>query len=91
MIVEVEVDSLEQLKNVLHAAPDIVLLDNMAPDQLREAVSIRDAFPSKAQLEASGGIRLNTVRNVALTGVDRISCGAVTHSAVCLDVALDWE
>lgn len=91
MIVEVEVDSLEQLKNVLHAAPDIVLLDNMAPDQLREAVSIRDSFPSKAQLEASGGIRLDTVRNVALTGVDRISCGAVTHSAVCLDVALDWE
>ncbi|HEY2412634.1 MAG TPA: carboxylating nicotinate-nucleotide diphosphorylase, partial [Pirellulaceae bacterium] len=90
MMVEVEVDSLEQLRQVLPEKPDIVLLDNMDIDQLREAVKIRDSGESNAELEASGGINLQTVAAVAATGVERISSGALTHSAVSLDVGLDW-
>ena len=91
MIVEVEVDTLDQLDNVLPHGPDIVLLDNMTVDQLREAVARRDATNSSVELEASGGVNLETVRAIAETGVDRISVGALTHSAVNLDVGLDWE
>lgn len=90
-IVEVEVDTLDQLRDVLPAEPDIVLLDNMSPEQLRQAVVIRDDLNPKVELEASGGIRLDTVRAVALSGVERISVGALTHSAICLDVGLDWR
>ncbi len=91
MIVEVEVDSLAQLEQVLPQGPDIVLLDNMSTGQLRSAVAMRDAASSAIQLEASGGVNLQTVNAIAQTGVDRISVGALTHSAVSLDVALDWE
>lgn len=91
MMIEVEVDSLEQLAQVLPALPDIVLLDNMSCDQLRQAVVMRDAAGSSTELEASGGIHLQSVRGVAETGVERISSGALTHSAICLDVALDWS
>jgi len=91
MIVEVEVDSLEQLRAVLPEGPDIILLDNMTPDQLREAVAIRTAAASNAEFEASGGITLQTIPAVAATGIERISVGALTHSAVSLDVALDWQ
>jgi nicotinate-nucleotide pyrophosphorylase (carboxylating) len=90
MIVEVEVDSLLQLDEVLTAEPDIVLLDNMSPAMLREAVARRDAVAAAVELEASGGIDLTTVRGVAETGVERISVGALTHSAVALDFGLDW-
>jgi len=90
MIVEVEVDTLEQLDQVLRADPDIVLLDNMSPDQLREAVARRDAANPAVELEASGGVNLQTIRAIAESGVDRISVGALTHSAVSLDIALDW-
>jgi nicotinate-nucleotide pyrophosphorylase (carboxylating) len=90
MIVEIEVDTLEQLEQVLPAAPDIVLLDNMTVDQLRQAVARRDLLAPAIELEASGGIDLHTIRSVAETGVDRISVGALTHSAGCLDVGLDW-
>ena len=90
MIVEVEVDSLAQLREVLPTVPDIVLLDNMTPAMLREAVATRNAAGSSAELEASGGVNLDTVRTVAESGVERISVGALTHSAVVLDVALDW-
>jgi nicotinate-nucleotide pyrophosphorylase (carboxylating) len=90
-IVEIEVDSLEQLKDALPADPDIVLLDNMQPDQLRQGVALRNAINPLVQLEASGGVRLQTLRAIAETGVDRISVGALTHSAVNLDVGLDWE
>ncbi|WP_254506910.1 carboxylating nicotinate-nucleotide diphosphorylase [Anatilimnocola floriformis] len=90
MMVEVEVDSLEQLRQVLPAAPDIVLLDNMPPDVLRQAVAIRAELAPAVQLEASGGITLESIRSVAETGVERISSGALTHSAIVLDVALDW-
>lgn len=89
-IVEIEVDSLEQLVDALTAAPDIVLLDNMSNAQLREAVSLRDAADRGVQLEASGGVNLHTLRGIAETGVDRISVGALTHSAVNLDLGLDW-
>ena len=90
MIVEVEVDTLDQLDAVLPARPDIVLLDNMRPSQLREAVARRDAFDPAVELEASGGVHLDTVQAIAESGVERISVGALTHSAVALDFGLDW-
>lgn len=90
-IVEVEVDSLEQLQAVLAADPDIVLLDNMSTEELRQAVELRDKLNPPVQLEASGGIRIDTLRAVAETGVDRISMGALTHSAINLDLGLDWQ
>lgn len=91
MMLEVEVETLIQLDEVLPTAPDIILLDNMNPKQLREAVFRRNMSSVKTELEASGGVNLETVRAIAETGVERISVGALTHSAVCLDVALDWE
>jgi nicotinate-nucleotide pyrophosphorylase (carboxylating) len=90
MIVEVEVDSLLQLEAVLSADPDIVLLDNMDPATLRKGVALRDTRNPAVELEASGGIDLTTVRGIAETGVERISVGALTHSAVVLDFGLDW-
>lgn len=91
MIVEVEVDSLVQLEEVLPVRPDIVLLDNMTPDELRRAVQRRDELAPGVEIEASGGINLKTVRAVAESGVDRISSGALTHSAIAIDFGLDWE
>lgn len=90
MPIEVEVDSLEQLDDVLTALPDIVLLDNMTPAQLRAAVARRDAAAPTVELEASGGVNLDTIRAIAESGVERISVGALTHSAVALDLGLDW-
>lgn len=91
MIVEVEVDTLAQFAEVLAAGPDIVLLDNMSLDDLRSAVARRNAQAPEVELEASGGVNLETIRGIALTGVDRISVGALTHSATWFDVGLDWE
>jgi nicotinate-nucleotide pyrophosphorylase (carboxylating) len=88
--IEVEVESLEQLDQALDAKPDIVLLDNMRLDQMKEAVSRRNAAAPEVKLEASGGVNLHTVRAIAETGVDRISVGALTHSAKALDIALDY-
>ena len=90
VIVEIEVDTLEQFMEVLPAGPDIVLLDNMPPAVLREAVAYRNSRFPGIELEASGGVNLHTVRAIAETGVDRISAGALTHSAVALDIGLDW-
>ncbi len=90
MLVEIEVDTLEQLDQVLPEGPDVVLLDNMPPAVLREAVRKRNAVAPHVELEASGGINLQTVRAVAVTGVERISSGALTHSALWWDVGLDW-
>ncbi len=87
---EVEVDDLDELDEALRLAPDVVLLDNMSPDLLREAVRRRDAVAPNVLLEASGGVTLATVRAVAETGVDRVSVGALTHSATALDIALDY-
>ncbi len=85
--VEVEVDTLDQLDEALAAGAEIVLLDNMGPDVLREAVS---RARGRAVTEASGGISLETVRAVAEAGVDLISVGALTHSAPVLDLGLDF-
>ena len=89
---EVEVDTLEQFERVLRVERgliDIVLLDNLGPDALRDAVRMRDRAGSAILLEASGGVRLETVRALAESGVDRISAGALTHSAVSADIGLD--
>jgi nicotinate-nucleotide pyrophosphorylase (carboxylating) len=90
MIIEVEIDRLENLDDVLAAGPDIVLLDNMAPEMLRAAVARRDAIAPHIELEASGGVSLEAVHEIAATGVERISVGSLTHSAKVLDLALDW-
>jgi nicotinate-nucleotide pyrophosphorylase (carboxylating) len=89
--VEVEVDTLEQLADVLSGKPDIVLLDNMTLDQLRQAVALRNQHSAGVELEASGGVSLETVATIAATGVERISVGALTHSAPALDLAFDWK
>ncbi len=92
--VEVEVDRLDQLEALLSLPPgtiDIVLLDNLGPADLRRAVERRDRRGSRVLLEASGGITLENIRAVALTGVDRIAVGALTRGAGWLDVGLDVE
>lgn len=86
MVVEVEVDTLEQLEVVLGTDADIVLLDNMTTNQLSEAVTM---VAGTKRTEASGGVTLDTVRAIAETGVDTISVGWLTHSAPALDVAMD--
>jgi nicotinate-nucleotide pyrophosphorylase (carboxylating) len=89
-LVEVEVESLDHLEAVLPQRPDVVMLDNMSIADLRAAVAARDRLAPAVELEASGGVHLETVGPIARTGVDRISVGALTHSARSLDVALDW-
>lgn len=86
--VEVECDTLAQVRDAFAARADILLLDNMSPAQLREAVGI---VGGRALTEASGGVTLDTVRGIAETGVDYISVGAITHSARAVDLALDFE
>ena len=86
--IEVEVDTLAQLADALRHPIDVVLLDNMTPAQLREAVAV---VAGRVLTEASGGVSLETVRAIAETGVDLISVGALTHSAPVLDLGLDFE
>jgi nicotinate-nucleotide pyrophosphorylase (carboxylating) len=86
--IEVEVENLDQLREALKYSPDAILLDNMSIATLKEAVGI---VGGKAKTEASGGVRLDTVKAIAETGVDYISVGALTHSAVNLDIGLDYE
>jgi nicotinate-nucleotide pyrophosphorylase (carboxylating) len=87
--IEIEVDTLDQLREVLDAGgADVALLDNMSPDDMRQAVEL---VAGRLVLEASGGITLETAAQVAETGVDYLSSGAITHSAPNLDVALDIE
>ncbi len=85
--IEVEVDTIEQLRESLDARPDWVLLDNMPPPVLRECVALCKGI---CRTEASGGITLKTIHDVAQTGVDAISVGALTHSAPSIDLALDF-
>jgi nicotinate-nucleotide pyrophosphorylase (carboxylating) len=87
LLVEVEVDTVEQLKEVLTAKPDWVLLDNMPPAVLRQCVKLCAGI---SKTEASGGVNLKTIRAIAKTGVDAISVGALTHSAPSADLALDF-
>jgi len=101
-LVEVEVDNLDQLREVLKVdGIDVILLDNMDCPRMTEAVTLRNQAHStgsgqtgrkgKVELEASGGVTLETVRQIALTGVERIAVGAITHSAPALDIGLDVE
>lgn len=90
-IVEVEVTTLEQFESALECEPDIVLLDNMPLAMMSEAVERRDARGATVLLEASGGVTLDTVASIAATGVERISVGALTHSASALDIALEID
>jgi nicotinate-nucleotide pyrophosphorylase (carboxylating) len=85
--VEVEADTLEQVAQAADAGADIILLDNMTITQLRQAVKI---VRGRAKTEASGGVNLKTVRAIAVTGVDFISVGAITHSARAVDIGLDF-
>ncbi|MGJ0505877.1 MAG: carboxylating nicotinate-nucleotide diphosphorylase [Methylocystis sp.] len=84
--IEIEVDTLDQLREVLQEGADAVLLDNMSPEELRQAVTLIDGAMI---CEASGGVTLDTVAAIAETGVDLISVGALTHSAKVLDLGLD--
>jgi len=86
--VEVECDTLDQVREALDAGADMILLDNMSPPQLAEAVALAGG---SARLEASGGVTLANVRAVAESGVDFISIGALTHSARALDVSMEVE
>ncbi len=86
--VEVECDTIGQVKEALAAGATLILLDNMSVDQLRAAVDLARAYPD-AKLEASGGLRLANARAVASTGVRYLSVGALTHSSPALDIALD--
>lgn len=88
MKVEVEIERIEDLDGVISAGADIVMLDNMSPEEMRRAVQLADG---RCLLEASGGITLESIRDVAETGVDLISVGWITHSAPALDVALDFD
>ena len=85
-LIEIEVDTLEQLAEVLPLKPDLVLLDNMTPEQCREAVSL---VAGQTKLEASGGITLDKARSYAETGVNYLAIGALTHSAKNFDIGLD--
>jgi nicotinate-nucleotide pyrophosphorylase (carboxylating) len=89
-IVQLEVDSLEQLEVALNTDCDIILLDNMSLEQLRIGVELRNRIAPRIELEASGGVNLQTIEAIAKTGVERISVGALTHSAINFDIGLDW-
>ena len=88
VMVEIEVESLDELRSALPGRPEWIMLDNMDCDTMREAVRIN---ARQAKLEASGGITLANVRAVAETGVDAISLGCLTHSAPSVDLSLEWS
>ncbi len=88
LIVEIEADNLNQVHQAIKAGADIVLLDNMKINQIKEAVAIGKG---KVKLEVSGGVNFNTIREIAEAGVDFISVGALTHSARAVDIALDFS
>lgn len=86
--IEAECDTLDQVAEAVAAGADIVLLDNMGPDVLRQAVAI---VAGRAKTEASGGVTLDTIRAIAETGVDFVSVGRITQSAPAVDIGLDWS
>jgi nicotinate-nucleotide pyrophosphorylase (carboxylating) len=87
----IEVDDLEALSRALCAGPDVVVLDNMPMKQMTQAVVIRNEKAPKIELEASGGIKLARIAEIAACGIDRISVGELTHSAPAMDIGLDLE
>jgi nicotinate-nucleotide pyrophosphorylase (carboxylating) len=89
--IEVEVDTLVQFYEALVCQPDMILLDNMSIADLQDAVRRRNAVAPQVLLEASGGVTLQGIPEIAATGVDRISVGGLTHSAPAMDIALDYE
>lgn len=90
--VELEADTLEQVQGFLSLrGVDYILLDNMNHEMMRDAVAMRDDSGSAVALEASGGVTIDTIAEIATTGVDFISVGALTHSAVALDLSLEFE
>ncbi|MBT5926024.1 MAG: nicotinate-nucleotide diphosphorylase (carboxylating), partial [Verrucomicrobia bacterium] len=86
--IEIEADTMEQARIAMDAGADIILLDNMPPETLAKAVKINRG---RCLLEASGGVTLDTIAEMAETGVDFISVGALTHSAPAVDIALDFQ
>jgi nicotinate-nucleotide pyrophosphorylase (carboxylating) len=84
--IEVECDRLEQVTEAANAGADVIMLDNMPIDQMREAVRI---VAGRARIEASGGVRIDTIRDIAMTGVDYISTSKITQSAPAVDIGLD--
>lgn len=89
--VEIEVDTLDGLREAIDAGADEVLIDNFTPEEMRAAVALRDDLDASVKLEASGGLTLESARAVASTGVDYIAVGELTHSARVLDIGLDLE
>ena len=89
--VQIEVDSVDVMRLAINAGADDVLIDNFTPDQMREAVRVRNEMNPNVRLEASGGLTLDTARQVAETGVDLIAVGELTHSARVLDFGLDLQ
>ena len=87
---EVEVDTLNQLKEMLLSKADIILLDNMTPQQIVQAVKLRNKAKNRILLEASGGISLKNIKKYAATGVERISVGALTHPPQGVDISLEF-
>lgn len=86
--IEIEVESIDQLKEAIKLKPDLILLDNMSADQCSQAVSITAGL---VKLEASGGIAINNAKTYAATGVDYLAIGSLTHSAPALDIGLDFR
>ena len=85
----VEVDNLNQFREILPTGADIILLDNFPVGKIKKAVILKKKLRSRAMLEASGGITLDNIRRIAATGVERISVGALTHSATHIDFSLE--
>ena len=86
--VEVEADTAQQAKTAAEAGADIILLDNMSRDELCQSIEL---ISGRSKTEASGGITMDTVREIAETGVDYISIGALTHSAPAVDIGFDFD
>jgi nicotinate-nucleotide pyrophosphorylase (carboxylating) len=84
--ISVEVESMEQVRQALQGKADVILLDNMSPSKIQEAV---EAIKGKALVEVSGGVTMNNIRDIAKTGADIISIGALTHSAPAMDLSMD--
>jgi nicotinate-nucleotide pyrophosphorylase (carboxylating) len=89
MTIEVETETIWQVEEALEAGADIIMLDNMPPARMAEAVRLIRARAPHVKIEASGGVTLETIRDIAATGVDIISVGGLTHSFASIDISLD--
>ncbi|MGB9801815.1 MAG: carboxylating nicotinate-nucleotide diphosphorylase, partial [Arcobacter sp.] len=89
--IEIECETLEQVKDAMEAGGDIIMCDNMTPDQIREVVKYRNENYPHIVLEASGNINLKTVREYALSGVDALSSGSIIHQATWLDFSMKFD